>query len=75
MIKRNYQDQKFQDGTEGTTKFGSHTIGAVPILVCDILHIVQSLNLKSMGDHTFLEYVVVTGNCGVYTQLEIWNGS
>ena len=49
--------------------------GAVPILVCDILRIVQSLNLKAMGDHTFLENIVVTGECGSYTQLELWSGS
>ena len=49
--------------------------GAVPILVCDILHIVQSLNLKAMGDHTCLENIVVTGKCGLYTKLEIWNGN
>ena len=36
--------------------------GALPILVCDILHIVEKLNLKAMYDHRFLEVVSVNKN-------------
>ena len=49
--------------------------GALPVLVSDIIHIIQCLNLRAMGDHRFLEHVVVTGQQGLYTEIEIWNGS
>ena len=49
--------------------------GELPILVCDIIHIVQSLNVRAMYDHRFLEDVIVTGRSGIYTKIEIWNGS
>lgn len=49
--------------------------GALPILVSDIIHIIQCLNLRALGNHIFLEHVVVTGQQGLYTEIEIGNGS
>ena len=49
--------------------------GSLPILVSDIIHIIQCLNLRAMGDHRLLEHVVVTRQQGLYTEIEIWNGS
>ena len=49
--------------------------GALPVLVCDILHIIQCLNTKAMYDHRYLESIDVTRQRGLYTEIRIGNGS
>lgn len=49
--------------------------GALPVLVCDIIHIIQCLNMKAMGDHRYLASVRVVGRRDLYTEIEIGNDS
>ena len=49
--------------------------GALPILMCDMLHVIQNLNVKAQYDHTFLEHFRVSGKEGRYDRIEVWCGS
>ena len=48
--------------------------GALPILMCDMLHVVQTLNVKAQYDHRFLEIIHLSKGAD-YDNIELWCGS
>ena len=46
--------------------------GTLPILMCDMLHIIQTLNLKAQYNHRFLERITVSRKYGDYDQIELF---